>query len=147
MRALLQRVTEASVVVDDAVVGAIDKGLLVLLGVAIGDGAAEADLLARKVAAIRVFGDDAGKMNRSVRDIGGGVLAVSQFTLCADTSRGNRPGFSRAAAPAEAEALYRRFCDAVAAAGVQVATGRFAANMAVKLVNDGPVTIWLDTEA
>ena len=145
MRALLQRVSEASVVVDNVVVGAIGNGLLVLLGVAAGDGEAEADLLARKVAKMRIFEDGDGKLNRSVLDIGGGVLAVSQFTLCADTRRGNRPGFSRAAPPAEAATLYRRFCASVAALGAPVETGRFAAHMAVRLVNDGPVTIWLDT--
>jgi D-tyrosyl-tRNA(Tyr) deacylase len=145
MKALLQRVSEASVAEGDRVLGAIGPGLLVLLGVVDGDGAAEADRLARKTAGLRIFEDAAGKMNRSVLESGGGVLVVSQFTLAADLRRGNRPSFSAAAAPATAELLYERFCAALREQGVPVATGRFAARMAVRLVNDGPVTIWLDS--
>ena len=147
MKALLQRVSEARVTEDDRVLGAIGPGLLVLLGVEHGDGAAEADLLARKTAALRIFEDAAGKMNRSVLDIGASALVVSQFTLAADLRRGNRPSFSAAAAPDTAELLYERFCAALREAGVPVATGRFAARKAVRLVNDGPVTIWLDSAA
>jgi D-tyrosyl-tRNA(Tyr) deacylase len=147
MKALLQRVSEASVAVEGQVVGAIERGLLVLLCAVQGDGEAEADYLARKTANLRIFEDDAGKMNRSVLDVGGGALVVSQFTLAADVSRGNRPGFSGAAAPDLAEALYSYFCRQLAAHGVPVAMGRFAAHMAVSLVNDGPVTIWIDSRA
>ncbi len=147
MKALLQRVSEASVAVEGQVVGAIERGLLVLLCAVQGDGEAEVDYLARKTANLRIFEDDAGKMNRSVLDVGGGALVVSQFTLAADVSRGNRPGFSGAAAPDLAEALYSYFCRQLAAHGVPVAMGRFAAHMAVSLVNDGPVTIWIDSRA
>ena len=147
MKALLQRVSEASVTEDDRVLGAIGPGLLVLLGVERGDGTPESDLLARKTAALRIFEDAAGKMNRSVLDIGASAMVVSQFTLAADLRRGNRPSFSAAAAPDTAELLYERFCAALREAGVPVATGRFAARMAVRLVNDGPVTIWLDSAA
>lgn len=145
MRALVQRVGRASVAVSGRTVAAIEGGLLVLLGVAAGDGEAEAERLARKVVALRIFADDGGRMNRSLVDTGGAALVVSQFTLCADTRRGNRPSFAGAAPPAAARALYRCFCEGVAAAGVRVAEGEFAAHMAVELVNDGPVTIWLDT--
>jgi D-tyrosyl-tRNA(Tyr) deacylase len=145
VKALVQRVSEASVTVGDRVVGSIGPGLLVLLGVEHGDGAREAALLARKVANLRIFEDDAGKMNRSVLEVSAGVLAVSQFTLCADVRKGNRPSFIGAAPPEMANPLYARFCDEVAAQGARVARGEFAAHMAVRLVNDGPVTIWLDT--
>ena len=145
MKALVQRVSEASVTVGDRVLGSIGRGLLVLLGVEHGDGESEAVLLARKVANLRIFEDEAGKMNRSVLESGGGVLVVSQFTLCADVRKGNRPSFIRAAAPELANPLYARFCDAVATQGAPVARGEFAAYMAVRLINDGPVTIWLDT--
>jgi len=147
VKALLQRVSEAGVEVNGETVGAIGQGLLVLLGVEVGDGEAESALLARKVAALRIFEDDAGKMNRSVRDVGGAVLAVSQFTLCADTSRGNRPGFSGAARPEVAEPLFRHFVAALRGHGLEVATGTFQAAMSVRLVNDGPVTIWLESSA
>jgi len=145
MKALLQRVSEASVAEGDRVLGAIGPGLLVLLGVEAGDDAAGADLLARKIAALRIFEDAAGKMNRSLLEVGGGALVVSQFTLAADLRRGNRPGFSGAAPPEVAEPLYEDFCARLRERGVPVATGRFAARMAVRLINDGPVTIWLDS--
>ena len=145
MRALIQRVSDASVTVEGAVVGAIGPGLMVLLCAVQGDGEAEADFLAGKIAKLRIFEDEAGKMNRSLLDIGGKALVVSQFTLAADWRKGNRPSFIGAAEPAQAETLYERFCRQLEAAGVTVATGRFAAKMAVALVNDGPVTIWLDT--
>ena len=147
MRALVQRVSEAGVAVGGEEIAAIDGGLLVLVGVAQGDGDGEAEFLARKIANLRVFEDGDGKMNLSVIDTAGSVLAVSQFTLCADVSRGNRPGFSYAAPPHEAEPLVARFCAALAGHGVPVQTGRFQAHMAVRLVNDGPVTIWYDTNA
>lgn len=146
MRALLQRVSRASVAVDGAVVGEIGGGLLVLVCAMQGDGEAQADQLAARIAKLRIFRDDDGRMNRSVRDAGGAALVVSQFTLAADTSRGNRPGFSTAAPPDDGERLYEYFAGRLQAEGVPVATGRFGADMAVSLVNDGPVTIWLDTE-
>ena len=145
MKALLQRVSEASVAVDGRVVGEIGAGLLVLLCAEAGDGEEEVAFLARKIANLRVFEDDAAKMNRSLLDTGGGALVVSQFTLAADLRRGNRPGFSAAAAPELARDLYARFCAGLAEHGVPVATGEFAAHMAVRLINDGPVTIWMDT--
>jgi D-tyrosyl-tRNA(Tyr) deacylase len=145
MKALLQRVSEASVAVDGRVVGEIGRGLLVFFCAETGDGEADAERLAGKVAKLRIFADQAGKMNRSVLDTGGAALVVSQFTLAADLSRGNRPGFSGAAAGELARALYDRFCAGLAAAGLAVETGEFQAEMAVRLVNDGPVTIWMDT--
>ncbi len=147
MKALLQRVSEASVEVDGQVVGAIGPGLLVLLGVEAGDGAPQADRLARKVAALRIFEDEAGKMNRSVLEVGGSLLVVSQFTLLADLRKGNRPSFIAAAPPEVAVPMYEHFCANLRAQGLPVATGRFGARMAVRLVNDGPVTIWLDGAA
>ncbi|MEQ8255391.1 MAG: D-aminoacyl-tRNA deacylase [Roseovarius confluentis] len=144
MRALIQRVSEAEVRVEGALIGAIGPGLLILVCAMQGDGDAQADALAAKVAKLRIFKDEAGKMNRSVRDMGGGALVVSQFTLAADTSRGTRPGFSQAAAPEEGRRLYERFAEALAGQGVPVETGRFGADMQVGLVNDGPVTIWLE---
>jgi D-tyrosyl-tRNA(Tyr) deacylase len=147
MKALLQRVSEASVAVEGHVIGDIGAGLLVLLCVEEGDGEAEADFLARKIANLRIFEDEAGKMNRSVLDDGGSALVVSQFTLAADLSRGNRPGFSGAAPPELAQALYGHFCTRLKEHGVPVHTGEFAAHMAVRLTNDGPVTIWMDTRA
>jgi len=144
MRAVCQRVAEARVRVGGDVVGEIGAGLCVLLGVAEGDGEAEAARLADKVARLRVFPDADGRFDRSVLESGGGALVVSQFTLIADTAKGNRPSFSRAAEPEEAERLYERFCTELAAAGVPVARGVFGATMAVELVNDGPVTIVLD---
>jgi D-aminoacyl-tRNA deacylase len=145
VRALLQRTTGARVRVDGAVIGAIDRGLVVLLGVGPDDDEATADALARRAAELRIFEDDDGRTNRSLLDVGGAVLVISQFTLYADTRRGRRPGFTGAASPDVAERLYQRFADALRALGVQVETGRFGAVMAVELVNDGPFTIWLDT--
>jgi D-tyrosyl-tRNA(Tyr) deacylase len=145
MRALLQRVTRAEVRVGDEVVGRVGRGLLVLLGVAPDDDAATADALARRVVELRIHEDADGRTNLALADVGGAVLAVSQFTLYADTSRGRRPGFTGAAAPVLAGRLYERFCDALASLGVTVERGRFGAEMAVELVNDGPFTIWLDT--
>lgn len=147
MRALLQRVAWARVRVEDDVVGevAAPGGLLVLVGVTHDDDEATAERLAAKVAKLRIFADAAGKMNLSLRDVGGGALVVSQFTLYADARNGNRPGYGAAAKPERADALYRHFAEALRGAGVPVATGTFGARMAVELVNDGPVTIWLDS--
>jgi D-tyrosyl-tRNA(Tyr) deacylase len=145
VRALLQRTTAAEVRVEDEVVGAIGPGLVILLGVGPDDDEPTAELLARKSAELRIFRDADGRTNRSLLDTGGSALVVSQFTLFADTRRGRRPGFTNAATPALAERLYRRFADSLEALGVAVATGRFGAEMAVSLVNDGPFTIWLDT--
>ena len=146
MRALLQRVTSAKVEIDGAVAGQIDRGLLILVCALPGDTEETAAALADKIAKLRIFQDEDGRMNKSVRDIDGKALIVSQFTLAADTSRGNRPGFSGAAPPDMAKALYETFCENVAALDIAVETGEFGADMAVSLVNDGPVTIWLDTE-
>jgi D-aminoacyl-tRNA deacylase len=145
MRALLQRVTRAEVRVGDRVSGSIGPGLLVLLGVGHGDDEATADALARRVCELRIFEDDDGRTNRSILDIGGEALVVSQFTLYADTSRGRRPGFGDAAPPDRAIELWRRFAAGVDAQGVRVGLGEFGAEMDVELVNDGPFTIWLDT--
>ena len=145
MRVLLQRVSSASVTVEGEVIGQTGRGLMVLICAMQGDGEAEADRLATKIAKLRIFPDEDGRMNRSVLDIGGGALVVSQFTLAADTKRGNRPGFSTAAAPEDGRRLYTYFADALAGQGIAVETGRFGADMQVALVNDGPVTIWMDT--
>jgi D-tyrosyl-tRNA(Tyr) deacylase len=144
MRALVQRVRDARVEVDGAVVGAIGPGLLVLVCAMTGDSDAVVPRLAAKIARLRIFADEAGKMNRSLMDTGGAALVVSQFTLAADTARGNRPGFSEAAPPADGARLYRGFAQALRDLGVPVETGRFGAAMAVHLINDGPVTIWLE---
>ena len=145
MRVVLQRVKSASVTVEGETVSAIGAGLLLLVGIAQGDGEAEADWLAAKVAGLRVMGDDEGKMNCGVTDAGGAVLAVSQFTLLAETRKGKRPSFVGAAPPEEAERLFDFFCERLHAAGVdRVETGRFGAMMEVALVNDGPVTIVLE---
>ncbi|MCR9158011.1 MAG: D-aminoacyl-tRNA deacylase [Rhodobacteraceae bacterium] len=146
MRALIQRVSEASVTVDGDMLGAIDAGLLILICAMQGDTEAQADRLAAKIAKLRIFKDEDGRMNRSIADIGGSALVVSQFTLAADTSRGNRPGFSTAAAPEDGNRLYDYFADQMTAQGIPVAKGRFGADMKVRLLNDGPVTIWMDTE-
>lgn len=145
MRALLQRVHHASVVVDGIKIGEIGSGLLILICAMQGDTAAEADQLATKIAKLRIFKDELGKMNISLKDSGGGALVVSQFTLAADTSRGNRPGFSSAANPEDGRRLYEHFVQAVQALGITTATGSFGADMDVSLTNAGPVTIWLDT--
>jgi D-aminoacyl-tRNA deacylase len=145
MRAVVQRVSNASVEVEGAVVGQIGPGWLVLLGVAKGDQDADADRLAEKLVNLRAFPDAQGKMNLGVVEAGGAVLVVSQFTLLGDCRGGRRPSFTEAADPAEAERLYRRFSERVAAAGVEVATGVFRAHMNVALVNDGPVTFLLDS--
>ncbi|MDZ7670245.1 MAG: D-aminoacyl-tRNA deacylase [Gammaproteobacteria bacterium] len=144
MKALLQRVAEAQVTVDGGTVGAIGPGLLVFLGVERDDGPEQIAWLAAKVLALRIFPDADKPMNRSVADIGGGVLVVSQFTLAADTSRGNRPGFSSAAPPEHAERCYEQFVAELRQHHADVATGRFGADMQVALVNDGPVTFLLE---
>ncbi len=144
MRALIQRVSDARVAVDGEIVGEVGPGLMVLVCAMQGDGDANADALAGRVAKLRVFRDGAGRMNRALLDTGGAALVVSQFTLAADTARGNRPGFSAAAPPEEGERLYERFAEALRGLGIPVATGIFAADMAVTLTNDGPVTIWLE---
>lgn len=144
MRALVQRVTEASVAVDGEVIGRTGPGLMVLVCAMAEETEDATARLAAKIAKLRIFRDDEGRMNRSLLDMGGSALVVSQFTLAADTSRGNRPGFSTAAAPEEGERLYKAFAAELAALGVPVETGQFGADMAVSLVNDGPVTIWLE---
>ena len=146
MRAVVQRVSTASVTVDGQVVSAIQRGLLILLGITHTDGEAEAAQLARKIASLRIFEDDDGKLNLGLSDVGGAALAVSQFKLYADVRKGRRPSFITAARPEQAQPLYERFCGLLAAAGVEVAQGIFQAHMQVALVNDGPVTIWLDTD-
>ena len=145
MRALLQRVSSARVSVAGRVTGEIGPGLLILICAMQGDTEAEADKLAAKIVKLRIFKDEADKMNLALKDTGGAALVVSQFTLAADTSRGNRPGFSYAAAPETGERLYHHFSDRLRALGISVANGEFGADMDVELVNQGPVTIWLDT--
>ena len=145
MRALLQRTTGARVRIADEVVAEIGPGLVILLGVGPDDGEGTADELARRVAELRIFRDDDGRTNRSLLEIGGAALVVSQFTLYADTRRGRRPGFTTAAPPELAERLYLLFMESLRGLDVTVATGRFGAEMAVELVNNGPFTIWLDT--
>ncbi len=146
MRTLLQRVSRASVTVDGQVVGQIGRGFLVLLGVGQGDGEAQVKMLVDKIVYLRVFEDDEGKMNRSLLDVGGQALVVSQFTLYADMRKGRRPSFTNAAPPAVAEPLVERFNAALAAYGLKVEEGVFGAYMEVELLNNGPVTIWLDSE-
>jgi D-aminoacyl-tRNA deacylase len=143
VRAVVQRVAQARVLVEDEPRGRIGPGLCVLLGVARGDEAADAERLAGRVARLRIFENDAGRFDRSLLNIGGAALVVSQFTLLADTAKGNRPSFTDAAPPEEAEPLYERFCEALRALGIRVETGLFGARMEVELVNDGPVTIVL----
>ncbi len=145
MRALLQRISSASVTVEGTVIGQSGPGLMILVCAMQGDDEAQAEQLANKIAKLRIFKDDAGKMNRSILDICGSALVVSQFTLAADTSRGNRPGFSAAAPAAEGERLYEAFVRNLSSLGIPVKTGSFGADMAVELVNDGPVTIWMES--
>jgi D-tyrosyl-tRNA(Tyr) deacylase len=146
VRALIQRVREARVTVGGAVLGEIGHGAAILVCAMRGDTDAQADRLAGRIARLRIFKDEDGRMNRSLLDDGGAALVISQFTLAADTARGNRPGFSAAAPPDAGERLYDRFAAQLQAQGVAVATGRFGADMDVHLVNAGPVTIWIDTE-
>ena len=146
MRALLQRVSRAEVRVDGGRIGAIDRGLLILLGIGPGDDEAVAGALAAKVAGLRIFADAAGLTNLSIGEVGGAALVVSQFTLFADARKGRRPSFLGAAGPELGERLYESFCDSLAAAGVPIERGRFGADMEVELVNEGPFTVWLDTE-
>ena len=145
MRAIIQRVSQASVVVANETVGAIDQGLMVLLGVAQGDVSKDSVYLADKTAGLRIFEDENNKMNLSVEDIDGSILVVSQFTLLGDCRKGRRPGFTDAAPPELADTLYQEYVDALRSRGITVATGVFRANMQVALVNDGPVTIMLDS--
>jgi D-tyrosyl-tRNA(Tyr) deacylase len=145
MRAVVQRVSRASVVIDGETVGAIERGLLVLLGVATTDTVAEAHWLAEKIVGLRVFNDEAGKMNRDVTEVGGSLLVASQFTLHGDCRKGRRPSFIAAAAPELAVPLYEAFLNTLRSLGLPVQTGRFGAMMQVELVNDGPVTLILDT--
>ena len=140
----MQRVAFARVTVGNEMVGEIGPGLLVFLGVGQGDGEREAERLAAKLAKLRIFSDDAGKMNKSLQEAGNASLVVSQFTLYADTSRGNRPSYTGAAPPADAERLYHFFAETLRGHGLEVATGRFGAAMQVSLLNDGPVTVWLE---
>src|SRR5262245_10229546 len=146
MRALIQRVTRASVTIDGAIVGEIQRGLLVLLGITHDDTAENAKWLAEKVATLRIFNDDDGKMNRDLGDVGGAMLIVSQFTLYGDAAKGRRPSFIAAAGPDKAIPLYESFINAVKALGILVATGRFGAMMQVELTNDGPVTLMVDSK-
>ncbi|MEO0531106.1 MAG: D-aminoacyl-tRNA deacylase [Planctomycetota bacterium] len=145
MRAVIQRVSEASVTVDGKVIGQIGPGLMVLLGVADGDTEAQAGWMADKLVGLRIFEDDEGKMNRSVADTGGQMLVVSQFTLLGDCRKGRRPSFVGAAPPEVANPLYERFCELVRAAGITVATGRFRTEMRVSIVNEGPVTLVIES--
>ena len=145
MRALVQRVTRASVTVEGEVTGAIGVGLVVLLGATHGDGEADVKWLAAKVAGLRVFADDDGKLNRDVREVNGGVLVVPQFTLYGDARHGRRPEFTAAARPEVAEPLFESFCTALAASGVPVERGVFRAHMAVDLLNEGPVTLMIES--
>lgn len=145
MRALLQRVDRAAVTVDGSVTGAIDHGLLILVCAMPGDTDTTCLALADKITKLRIFKDELGKMNKSVQDVGGSILIVSQFTLAADTTRGNRPGFSGAANADDGKRLYEVFVNAIRALGIKTATGIFGADMDVDLVNQGPVTIWMDT--
>ena len=147
MRALVQRVSRAQVDVGDQIIGQCGAGLLILVCAMPGDDGDTAKGLATKISKLRLFKDDAGKMNLSILQTGGSALVVSQFTLAADTSRGNRPGFSGAAKPDQAETLYMHFAQCLLDLGIRTETGQFGADMAVSLVNDGPVTIWLDTDS
>lgn len=145
MRAVVQRVSRSSVTVDQQVVAEIAKGFLILLSVGHGDSEEEASYLARKIAGLRLFEDEAGKMNLSLQEVGGAALVVSQFTLYADVRKGRRPSFTDAAPPHIADALYQQFCVLLENEGISVTRGVFQAHMHVELINDGPVTLWLDT--
>ncbi len=145
MRALIQRVTQSDVKIAGETVGAIGPGMTVLLGVGDEDGPAEAAVIARKIATLRIFADDAGKINRSIQETGGAILLISQFTLYADCRKGRRPSFVHAALPEIAEPLVARVGELLRAEGIPVQTGRFGAEMLVTIANDGPLTIWLDT--
>ncbi len=147
MRAVIQRVTRASVTVEGRVVGAIERGLAILVGVRAGDTQAEAKWLAAKIATLRIFDDDEGKLNRSVQDVGGNILVISQFTLYADARKGRRPSYTDAAPPEVAEPLIRRLVELLEAEGIPVRTGIFRAHMLVEIHNDGPVTILLEQDA
>jgi D-tyrosyl-tRNA(Tyr) deacylase len=144
MRALIQRVSQGKVAVEGRVIAEINTGLVILLGIASSDGTSQAHSLVEKIANLRIFGDDQGKMNRSLLDIGGEAIVVSQFTLYADTRKGRRPSFMEAALPDIARPLVERFCELLAAQGVPVQQGEFGAHMLVEIANDGPVTIWLE---
>lgn len=146
MRAVVQRVSRAAVMVDGERIGAIERGFLVLVGVAVDDDERDADALAQKIAGLRVFGDENDAMNLALADVGGAVLVISQFTLLGDARKGRRPSFIAAARGEQAEQLYERVAATVRASGLRVETGRFGADMAVELVNDGPVTILIDTK-
>jgi D-tyrosyl-tRNA(Tyr) deacylase len=146
MRAVVQRVSRARVTVESRSIGQIERGLVVLLGVGSGDGESDAEYLAEKIVALRIFPDDEGKMNRNVNEIGGAVLAVSQFTLYGDARRGKRPSFDAAARPELARGLFEYFVERVRSLGLRCETGQFQAEMKVELVNDGPVTILLDSQ-
>ena len=147
MRAVIQRVNKASVSVDGRVVGSIGHGLVILVGIRVGDTEAEAQWMASKIATLRIFDDEEGKLNRSVLDVGGSILAISQFTLYADARKGRRPSYDQAAPPEDAEPLIRRLVELLEAEGVPVQTGIFRAHMLVEIHNDGPVTILLEREA
>lgn len=146
MRVIIQRVSEASVEVQGEIVGQIGPGLLVYVGVADDDDASDAERMATKVATLRIFEDDAGKMNCDLTSVGGSVLAISNFSLCADARQGRRPGFDRAAPPEKARGLYDEFCQRIRDEGVKVETGRFREQMAVRSINDGPINILLDSK-
>ena len=145
MVAVLQRASEGKVTVEDRITGEIDSGLVILLGVAQGDTESDADFLADRIAGFRVFNDDQGKMNRSIRDVNGSALVISQFTLAGDWRKGRRPSFTSAAPPEEGERLYEYFCDQLRKLEVPVKTGEFGAMMKVSLINDGPVTFVMDS--
>ena len=147
MRALLQRVSSGSVSIDGQITGCIKAGLVILIGVRMDDGQSDVDYLVRKTANLRIFADEKGKMNLSIKDIAGEALVISQFTLYADTSRGNRPGFESAASPDLAKQLYLQYINGLIKEGIKVATGTFAASMLVNIDNDGPVTIMLESPA
>jgi len=146
MRVVVQKVTEASVAVDEEIIGEIGVGFMLLVGIGKGDTQEDVHYLARKVSNLRVFEDEEGKMNRTLKDVGGAILSISQFTLFADTKKGNRPSFTNAAAPETGEAYYQAFNELLRTEGLTVASGKFGAHMSVRLNNDGPVTILIDSK-